>query len=446
MKKQFLLNSITFLYCIFGTIDTLNAQIPKPVSFNTAVNAGLNGTIPLLSNDLSWTSSSVSISGPYVPAVRASNLQSAWLVSPYPTANWITYPHTCLPNNPTDHSCNGVVNEYFRLMFNLPAVACNNSVSLPGGYCLTMNYFADNCVYEIFVNGLSAFSNPTCSTLSNGFSAATGKTVTICDNWQPGTNTLVVNIKSGMPTAGFLAFVTATASTPGSFSVTTTQTNVSCFAAGNASASVSLPGYSGPASYTWLPSGGNGSIATNLSPGIYTINVQVPLCSGTNTLSITQPASFAVNVSTTQAICKGTKITFTASGAETYSWSPGNQSGPIVTYTPFGTTVYTVTGNDAMGCKVSKSFTLQVATCAEIAESRLSTVQIRNSSSGNLIIESGDEREFRTEIHDLKGQLKYWGILRMRSEIDVSELSPGIYVLMVSRDDSFLRKRIIVSR
>src|SRR6187399_3213703 len=105
MKKHICIKLILFFVCIQTLLFNLSAQVPNPISFNTAVNASLNGTIPLDSLDLSWTTSSVSINGPYVPAVRASN-QLAWLVSPFTTANWITYPYHCTLN-PVEHSCLG---------------------------------------------------------------------------------------------------------------------------------------------------------------------------------------------------------------------------------------------------------------------------------------------------------------------------------------------------
>ena len=443
MKKTLYLNVIIYILLFFGVNTSLKAQVPNPVSFNTAVDASLSGTIPLGNTDLSWTASSVTINGPYVPAVRASN-QIAWLTSPYPTADWITYPHSCT-SNPVDQTCIGTVDEYYRLMFTLPATACNNSVSVPGGYCLTMNYFADNCVSEIFVNGISSFTNPVSSYITNNFTAGTGQTVTICNNWQAGTNTLVVHVKSGPPTTGFLAFITATATTPGGYSVTATQTNVSCFASANGAASVSLPGYTGPVTYTWLPTGGNGPSASNLSPGIYTVNIQMPLCNLSNTLHVTQPASFAVNVFTPQTKCAGNPVTFTSSGAESYAWSPGNLSGSVITLTPTGTTVYTVTATDSLGCKATKTFTVRVLNCAGMKENTLQEAQIHSNSSGNLSVTLDTDEECQIEIFDLNGQLKYNSVILKQSEIDLSNLPSGIYLLKLSDKNSSYKKRIMVS-
>jgi gliding motility-associated-like protein len=56
----------------------------------------------------------------------------------------------------------------------------------------------------------------------------------------------------------------------------------------------------------------------------------------------------AVNAGLDQAVCIGTSVTLTASGASTYSWNNAVQNG--VTFTPAATTTYTVTGTSAQGC------------------------------------------------------------------------------------------------
>jgi hypothetical protein len=173
----------------------------------------------------------------------------------------------------------------------------------------------------------------------------------------------------------------------------------------------------------------------------------MPLCNLSNALTVTQPASFAVNVSANQAICKGMPVTFTASGGEeNYSWSPGNMSGPIVTFTPLGSTVYTVTGTDSAGCKVVKLFTIQISNCLGIEETTLQSVRVRNDISGNFILVTNLSEECRAELFDLNGHLKYTGVILQETEIDVSNLPSGIYVLKLSDANTSCGKRIILSK
>ncbi|WP_317899774.1 T9SS type A sorting domain-containing protein [Aurantibacillus circumpalustris] len=443
MKNYYHFVAIIFLF-LTGINFELKAQLPNPVSFNTGVNASLNGTIPTGTNDLSWTASTVSINGPFVPAVRTTG-NAAWLISPYTTADWITYPHP-FPNagNQSYHNSLGNVDEYFRLMFTLPSGVCNGSVNSSGGYCLSMSYFADNCVNEIFVNGVSSYVNPAPSYTANNFQGTSGATVTLCDNWCPGTNTLIVHIKSGPPQLGFLAFTTASTTAQNQFTINMSKSNVTCYDANNGSAAVNLIGYGGTPTYTWLPGGSNNSSITNLSPGTYTVNVQFPLCNYSNTLTVTQPASFAVNVSTAQAVCPGMNVTYTATGGVTYSWTPGNYSGSTVTLSAMSTTNYTVTGKDSVGCAVTKAFKLQVLNCSGIEEVSLQGIDVRNDMLGNITIVAPNNIEYKVEIFDLIGNLKYSSLLAQNSEINLSNLSQGIYFLKVSDNNSSLKKRILV--
>jgi hypothetical protein len=428
------------------SVTSLKAQFPNPVSFNTAVNAGLNGTIPIGTNDLSWTTSSVSMNGPWIPAVRGSNLQ-AWLVSPYPTADWITLVHCSATStlNLTQHSCKGNVDDYFRLMFSLPVDTCNDTLNFAGGYCLNMNFYADNQVHEIFVNGVSAYLNTSAASgyTAIGFSATGGASVSLCDYWHPGTNTLIAHVMSGPPTIGFLAFVTDTATPPVSFSVAASHNNVSCFGLNNGMANVSLPGYQGTPTYTWLPTGGNAPTAMGLSPGIYSVTVQLPLCNFTKTLSISEPGPFTVNVSTAQAICMGGKATYTASGGNTYQWLPTSLNTSVVTLSPSGTAVYTLSSTNTSGCNARSVFTLQVLKCTDIVEHGLDNLTVLYHS-GTLFIESDGTGIL--EILDLNGKQVYKDEMYQKTEVDVGNLPAGFYLMRVSNENSSHYRKIVIDR
>ncbi|MBA3681095.1 MAG: T9SS type A sorting domain-containing protein [Bacteroidetes bacterium] len=69
-----------------------------------------------------------------------------------------------------------------------------------------------------------------------------------------------------------------------------------------------------------------------------------------------------------QSICSGTTVAFTASGATTYNWSNGGGTTALATYTPAGTTVYTVTGTTS-GCSSSKTTTVTVNTIPNVVVS-----------------------------------------------------------------------------
>ena len=92
------------------------------------------------------------------------------------------------------------------------------------------------------------------------------------------------------------------------------------------------------------------------TPGTYTVTyttpaVPGPACPATFTITVHPlPVIVANNVT----VCQGGTVNVTASGANTYSWSPGTflsaTTGSSVTFSNGATTTYTVTGTDANGC------------------------------------------------------------------------------------------------
>lgn len=62
--------------------------------------------------------------------------------------------------------------------------------------------------------------------------------------------------------------------------------------------------------------------------------------------------------------CTGESFTLTASGADTYTWQPGNLTGSSVVVTPTTSTTYTVSGTSSGGCVVTPTtITLYPAAC-----------------------------------------------------------------------------------
>lgn len=314
-----------------------------------------------------WTAALTNSLGPYVPAVVCGNQATCcWINSPYPNANWITYPHTCSAS-PAEHSCLGNVDEFYKTTLILPATSCNQSVATPSSYCLSLDFYADNWVSEIYVNNILSFTNPNASPYSSGmgFANGFGYTASLCNNWQVGTNTIIVHVKSGAPSfpgwTGFLAQANQTVNTTVGvpLNATVNQTNVSCFGNNNGSASVAASGGSS-FTYTWLPIGGNGSVANNLSAGNYTVFVgNSGGCTTSQTFTITQPNASLLSVSSNTSVCNGNTVNISASGANNYIWSNG-ATGSLTAVNAPG--IYTVTGTNTLtGCSQTNTINVTVA-------------------------------------------------------------------------------------
>lgn len=143
------------------------------------------------------------------------------------------------------------------------------------------------------------------------------------------------------------------------------------------STTIGTPAISGN-TYLWTPATGLSSTTsatptvslTNAGPApvVFTYVVTVTNsnnCSATDTVSVTVNPLPPVNVSPNIGICTGSSTTLTATGADTYLWSPAtglsSTTGAVVTANPAVTTTYTVTGTTtSTGCFKSATVTVTV--------------------------------------------------------------------------------------
>lgn len=200
--------------------------------------------------------------------------------------------------------------------------------------------------------------------------SATGGTLPYTYSWSPsgGNSATATGLTAGIYTC-VVTDASSTATTMSTYTVTepaslsstlSAQSNVSCFNGANGSATYTVNGGTSPYTYTWSPSGGNAASASGLNAGNYTLTVtDANNCSLSSSLSITQPA--AVTLTTTAsspAICNGSQVTLTATGASTYTWTNGVTNG--VAFTPSATATYTVNGTTASGCNGSAMVSVTV--------------------------------------------------------------------------------------
>ncbi|MFA0964066.1 PKD domain-containing protein [Roseivirga sp. BDSF3-8] len=129
---------------------------------------------------------------------------------------------------------------------------------------------------------------------------------------------------------------------------------------------------SGPYTYQWVINGSNIDGATDATytateAGTYQVSIDDGRCStlsdGLEIIEGTPPVLAASSPSAN--ICLGERTEITASGAETFTWSPAEglsaTTGSQVTASPQATTEYTIVGTDTYGCTDTTSITIQVA-------------------------------------------------------------------------------------
>ncbi|MEI6019825.1 MAG: T9SS type A sorting domain-containing protein [Bacteroidota bacterium] len=128
----------------------------------------------------------------------------------------------------------------------------------------------------------------------------------------------------------------------------------------------------GGTTYTWS-TGSNGS-TVSVTPSITTTYSVFGVdpnngCVGSKTISVNTFSLPIVNIATSAAsVCPGASASFTASGAQSYSWAIGFAV-PSVTVTPSTASVYVVVGTDALGCSSTGSVSLGLFNLPNVAVS-----------------------------------------------------------------------------
>ena len=154
-------------------------------------------------NDLGWEFSGDGVQ--YAPAPIATSIPVGfWTPSPFGNASWIS--HT--PG--TGHG--GFLTVWYRYQFELaPEVA-------PEGFSVSLDFFADNSVGEIWVNGVAQSpylaeipQAPATPWGYQGYTAANGASATLDRDWQTGQNSIVALVRSYQYSQGFLAQTTSNA-------------------------------------------------------------------------------------------------------------------------------------------------------------------------------------------------------------------------------------------
>ena len=131
---------------------------------------------------------------------------------------------------------------------------------------------------------------------------------------------------------------------------------------------------SGAQDYVWSPSAGLSSTtgatvtADPTTTTTYTVTgTDINGCTNSTLVTVTVNPPPTITISPASVtICEGASTTLTASGADTYAWSPAAglsaTTGSTVTASPSNTTTYTVTGTDSNGCENTQTVTVTVNT------------------------------------------------------------------------------------
>lgn len=149
---------------------------------------------------------------------------------------------------------------------------------------------------------------------------------------------------------------------PHSMEITRIGNDLTAFVANVNTNSISRITYPGCAA---IPSSTQqNAVFTFTTPGTYTISLicnegrydQSAYC---KTIFVEPLPSLTVS-SNPQVLCSGNSATLTVSGANSYSWQPGNLAGSVIQVNPSSSTIYSITGASNNGCISNLLYTLSV--------------------------------------------------------------------------------------
>ncbi|MBL7930761.1 MAG: hypothetical protein JNL60_02610, partial [Bacteroidia bacterium] len=306
--------------------------------------------------------------------------------------------------------------------FTQTALACNSvsfsSVYVPGNFsgCASSGYSVSSLLWNFGDPGSGAANTSTLTNPIHNYSSSGGYTVQLIVYYSCG---------GGSDTISQAAFVNNPC-------LSISSTSISCSTLG--SATVSSTGV-GPFSYTWLPGSQTGSVATGLSPGVYTITA---FDLGTNssqiglvTFSPGTPLTADVIHSNTVS-CYGS-VTGTAvvtniqggSGSQTYLWTNGTNTfnTAMVNALGAGTWSFSLTDN-LTACSVNSVFTITQPASLSL------------SVNGGTVCEGSSLVLAGTASGGANGSYTYsWTNGPSASSWTLNSITPGNYIYSVTAKD-----------
>ena len=208
----------------------------------------------------------------------------------------------------------------------------------------------------------------------------------------------------------------------------TDSSDITCNGVSDGSATISASGGTSPFTYVWSPSGGNGTVANNLSANSYTATIiDANGCTASNNVSISEPAPISIATDTIGETCAGGdgKAWVVAAGGispYTFLWSDGNAQ---VTDTAFNliSGVYFITVTDNNGCS-----NIATATITQNGNPPIITLD----SLVNISCNNGNDGGIYVTINGGLGPYTYSWLPGSQITEDLTGLSAGTYTLTVA--------------
>ena len=270
------------------TVDAGTA--PSASYFNTAEGESPGGT------DKKWTIAN-DYNGLYKPAVVMSGLPPVF----YNSRAWISFSES------GEHT--GDKYFFYKINFDLPCRnECGREFRLDSTFCLSLDLYSDNSIFEIYVN-----DKPQSSKLGGliplpdpfnppGRTPGDKTPVTLCSDWKGGNNTLIIQVASSATIAGLMIAESPGNNTPGII--------VARICEGE-----SYLGYT--------------------APGVYEQHYKAPNgCDSTRIVKVILEEEPAPDLGVDKALCEGDSLLLSPGQFASYSWQDGSNEESKIVRTP----------------------------------------------------------------------------------------------------------------
>jgi hypothetical protein len=192
---------------------------------------------------------------------------------------------------------------------------------------------------------------------------------------------------------------------------------------------------SGASNYTWLP-GNQTTSNINVTPTsltVYTVIGTNGSCNDVKTSTVTVNIKPTVNVAASaNQVCLGSSVNLFATGANTYTWNPGNQTGSTVSVSPTSNTTYTVQGQSSNGCIGVNTLLISVSPCtgSKMNLAYAASIQVfPNPFKDELTIEVNEPSQIT--ITNALGQVVKTVDVNGKTIIETNDLPKALYILTI---------------
>lgn len=275
-----------------------------------------------------------------------------------------------------------------------------------------------------------------------------GETTSSITNLMTGTYDLTVTDANGCTEVSNVA-VTSIANGP---SVSTTQTNLTCFGAEDGTVNMTITGGNLPYAVFWAPLNISAQNLNSLSAGTYTAVVADQAgCLATTTVVISQPDSITlIGVTTPTLGSDGTASVNAAGGTPpyTYAWNNGGTT-QIVNGLVTGT--YTVIVTDANGCSNSTDVTVQdFASNTNGIETLTNFDVFPNPTNGQFAVrlDFKETTDVNVKVVNIVGQPIFETNTTDNAlylPMDLTNQPAGVYFIMIQTENGRAVKRILLN-